>query len=42
LAKRDHFLGDVTAKPKLFITGDEHEFNDLAQRRLAATPPDQP
>lgn len=41
LAKRDHFLGDVMAKPKLFIVGDDHEFADLAQRRLAATPPDQ-
>jgi uncharacterized protein len=40
LAKRDHFLGDVMAKPKLFIVGDDHEFTDLAQRRLAATPPD--
>lgn len=40
LAKRDHFLGDVMAKPKLFILGDDHEFADLAQRRLAATPPD--
>lgn len=40
LAKRDHFLGDVMAKPKLFIVGDNHEFADLAQRRLAATPPD--
>jgi predicted nucleotidyltransferase len=41
LAKRDHFLGDVMAKPKLFIVGDDHEFADLAQRRLAATPPNQ-
>ena len=41
LEKRDHFLGDVMAKPKLFIVGDDHEFADLAQRRLAATPPDQ-
>jgi predicted nucleotidyltransferase len=41
LSKRDHFLGDVMAKPKLFILGDHHEFTDLAQRRLAATPPDQ-
>jgi predicted nucleotidyltransferase len=40
LEKRDHFLGDVMAKPKLFIVGDDHEFADLAQRRLAATPPD--
>jgi Nucleotidyltransferase domain. len=41
LAKRDHFLGDVMAKPKLFIVGDNHEFTDLAQRRLAATPSDE-
>lgn len=40
LEKRDHFLSDVMSKPKLFIAGDEHEFTDLAQRRLAATPPD--
>lgn len=40
LRKRDHFWGDVMAKPKLFIVGDDHEFADLAQRRLAATPPD--
>jgi uncharacterized protein len=40
LRKKDHFLGDVMAKPKLFIVGDDHEFADLAQRRLAATPPD--
>jgi predicted nucleotidyltransferase len=30
LAKKDHFLGDVMAKPKLFIVGDDHEFADLA------------
>jgi predicted nucleotidyltransferase len=41
LAKRDHFLGDVMAKPKLFITGDDHEFADLVKRRLAATPSDE-
>lgn len=40
LAKRDHFLSDVMAKPKLFIEGDEHEFADMVKRRLAATPPD--
>lgn len=37
LKARDHFLGDVIAKPKLFIIGDEHEFTDLVGRRLAAT-----
>ncbi|HEY8933193.1 MAG TPA: nucleotidyltransferase domain-containing protein [Rariglobus sp.] len=40
LANRDHFLSDVMAKPKLFIVGDNHEFTNMAQRRLAATPPD--
>ena len=34
---RDHFLADVIAKPKLFILGDEHEFDDLVGRRLAPT-----
>lgn len=38
LAKQDHFLGDVMAKPKLFIAGDEHEFALLAQRGMAAAP----
>lgn len=41
LAKRDRFLGDVMAKPKLFIVGDDHEFADMAERRLAAAPPNQ-
>jgi predicted nucleotidyltransferase len=36
-AAKDHFLGDVLAKPKLFIIGDEHEFTDLVGRRLAPT-----
>lgn len=40
LAKKDHFLSDVMGKPKLFIVGDDHEFAELAQRRLASTPPD--
>jgi predicted nucleotidyltransferase len=35
---RDHFLSDVIAKPKLFILGDEHEFDDLVGRGMAATP----
>jgi predicted nucleotidyltransferase len=35
LASRDHFLRDVLAKPKLFIIGDEHEFTDLVEVRLA-------
>jgi predicted nucleotidyltransferase len=36
LKARDHFLTDVIAKPKLFIIGDENEFNDLVGRRLAS------
>jgi predicted nucleotidyltransferase len=36
-AAKDHFLGDVLAKPKLFVLGDEHEFNDMVGRRLAPT-----
>lgn len=35
-AAKDHFLGDVLAKPKLFILGDENEFTELVGRRLAA------
>ncbi len=41
LAKQDHFLSDVMAKPKLFIVGNNHEFTDLAKRRLATAPPDE-
>lgn len=37
LKAKDHFLTGVIAKPKLFIIGDENEFNDLVGRRLAAT-----
>ena len=42
LASRDHFLGDVLAKPKLFIIGDEHEFANLVEVRLAPAASDQP
>lgn len=38
LKARDHFLSDVMAKPKLFIVGNEHEFNDLVGGRLAPAP----
>lgn len=38
VAAKDRFLGDVIAKPKLFIIGDENEFTDLVGRRLATTP----
>lgn len=34
-AAKDHFIGDVLAKPKLFIIGNEHEFTDLVGRRMA-------
>lgn len=37
LAARDHFLGEVVAKPKLFIIGDEHGFADMVGRGLAPT-----
>ncbi|MDO8541904.1 MAG: nucleotidyltransferase domain-containing protein [Opitutaceae bacterium] len=37
LAAKDHFLGNVIAKPKLFIIGDENEFTHLVGRRLAPT-----
>jgi predicted nucleotidyltransferase len=42
LATRDHFLRDVMGKPKLFIIGDEHEFNTLVEIGLAPGAPDQP
>lgn len=34
----DHFLNDVLSKPKLFLTGNEHDFIKLAQRRVDSTP----
>jgi hypothetical protein len=36
IASRDHFLSGVLDKPKLFITGDEDEFGDMARGRMAA------
>lgn len=36
LARGDHFLGDVMAKPKLFIVGGEHELGELGGGRVAA------
>ncbi|PAW64019.1 MAG: hypothetical protein B9S34_13350 [Opitutia bacterium Tous-C1TDCM] len=33
----DRFLNDVMAKPKLFVIGDENEFNRLVGRGLAPT-----
>lgn len=41
LVSRDHFIRDVVAKPKLFFIGDEHEFTNLAEVRLAPGAPDQ-
>lgn len=35
LAANDHFLGDVMAKPKLFIVGGEHELGELGGGRVA-------
>jgi DNA-binding transcriptional ArsR family regulator len=34
----DHFLNDVLSKPRLFLIGNEHEFNGLAQLRVDSTP----
>jgi predicted nucleotidyltransferase len=34
----DHFLNDVMSKPRLFLVGNEHEFNKLAQLRVDSTP----
>ena len=36
-AAGDHFLGDVMAKPKLFIVRGERELGELVGRRMAAT-----
>ncbi len=38
LNDKDHFLTDVIGKPKLFIIGEENEFNDLVGSRLAPAP----
>ena len=38
LKAKDHFLGDVIAKPKLFIIGDENEFTARVGRRVAPAP----
>ncbi|WP_345779939.1 nucleotidyltransferase domain-containing protein [Horticoccus luteus] len=37
LAAKDHFLGDVMAKSKLFIIGGENELGALVRGRVAAT-----
>lgn len=35
LAKREHFVSALVDQPKLFVIGSEHEFDQLARRRLA-------
>lgn len=37
LAAKDHFLGTVMAKPKLFIVGGERELGELGGGRMAAS-----
>lgn len=37
LGAGDHFVGDVMAKPKLFIVGGERELGELAGGRVAAS-----
>jgi predicted nucleotidyltransferase len=41
VVRRDHFLHDVLARPKIFIIGKEDEFADLARQRVAAAASDQ-
>lgn len=38
LETNDHFLNDVLSKPRLFLTGNEHDFAQLAQRRVDPAP----
>jgi predicted nucleotidyltransferase len=35
LAKKEHFVSALVDQPKLFVIGSEHEFDQLARRRLA-------
>jgi predicted nucleotidyltransferase len=35
LEKKEHFVSAIVDTPKLFVTGSEHEFDQLARRRLA-------
>jgi len=42
LASRDQFLNDVLSKPKLFVRGNEHEFTELVEQRLAPPAQSQP
>ena len=42
VADRDHFLGEVLNKAKIFIKGTENEFTGMAQRGMAAPSSDKP
>lgn len=35
LVKKEHFVRALVEQPKLFVIGSEHEFDQLARRRLA-------
>lgn len=35
LANKEHFVSAIVDQPKLFVIGSEHEFDQLARRRLA-------
>jgi hypothetical protein len=35
LAKKEHFVSALLEQPKLFVIGSQHEFDQLARRRLA-------
>lgn len=34
LARKDHFVSALVEQPKMFVIGSEHEFDQLAHRRL--------
>jgi hypothetical protein len=40
LAARDHFLTQLTASPKLFVVGTEHDFGAVGKQRMADSPED--
>ena len=42
LKEKNHFLSQVSAGPKIFVIGDEHDLSRLAERRLAKTASKQP
>lgn len=37
IESNDHFLNNVLSKPRLFLTDNEHDFGQLAQRRMGST-----